>query len=449
VIPMRILLVQTPTSHLASGERVYPLGLSRLSNVVPERYEKWGLDMNLSADPWPELKNALLDAKPDVVALSFRNLDPLAGIRASYVSSLKTSARMARQLAPQAKILAGGPAFSLFGERLMQEIPEIDCGLMVEGESAFRQMLSPSCDLASLPGVICRKAGRLDRNPPGPRLAMDAVPEMDLDLFRPGEYVRGNKYVAAIGIEGKRGCDLQCGYCVYPRLGGRHVRLRSPGKIVDEMERLHKEHGLDLFHFTDSVLNRPVDHFEAVCGEILRRSLKVSWTGFFREDSLTQHTSGLAVRAGLAAFYFSADALTDHGLKVLSKRMTRQDVLRAARITAKTGVLTMYHFLVNLPGETGAHGLEARQLLDEILEIHAPVGNLGAVIFNNLRLYPGAPLTLELLKRRLLDERLDLLYPVYYNPVELSHVLHELEAHCHAAGVFSRLGMKPVVEDFL
>ena len=352
MIPMRILLLQTPTSHLGAGERVYPLGLSRLSSLIPEQHEKLGLDMNLLADPWPELKDTLLSAKPDVVALSFRNLDPLAGLRTSYFSSLKTSARMVRLLVPHAKIWAGGPAFSLFGERLMQEIPEIDCGLIGEGETAFRRMLSAPFNPESVHGLIWRSGDRLEYNSAGPRLDIDALPEIDVNLFRPEDYTRGNKYVAAIGIEGKRGCDLQCGYCVYPLLGGRNLRLRSPCKIVDEMEGLHKEHGLDLFHFTDSVLNRPVDHFEAVCGEILRRKLQVSWTGFFREDSLTEYSADLAARAGLAAFYFSADALTDHGLRILSKRMTKEDVLRAARITAKSGVLTMYHFLVNLPGET-------------------------------------------------------------------------------------------------
>jgi anaerobic magnesium-protoporphyrin IX monomethyl ester cyclase len=438
---MRILLVQTPTSHLGSGERVYPLGLSRLSTLIPKGFEKWGLDMNLSADPWPDLKDALLAFKPDIVALSFRNLDPLAGLRTTYLSSLMTAARLVRRLIPNAKIWAGGPAFSLFGERLMQEIPEIDCGLIGEGESVFLQMLESSCTLASVPGLIWRKGSRLERNLAGSHLAGDAVPEMDLDVFRPEDYCAGNKYVAAVGIEGKRGCDLHCGYCVYPRLGGRRLRLRNPARIVDEIEHLHKEHGMDLFHFTDSVLNRPADHFEAVCAEILRRNLQVRWTGFFREDSLTEHAADLAARAGVVAFYFSADALTDHGLKVLSKRLTREDIVRAARITAKSGLLTMYHFLVNLPGETMAHPLEARNLLDEILEIHGPVGNLGAVIFNNVRLYPAAPLTVKLLKTGCLDERIDLLYPVYYDPPEYSHVLHELEAQCHSAGVCSRLGI--------
>lgn len=443
---MRILLVQMPTTHLGAGERVYPLGLSRLSRLIPDRFEKRVLDMNLHPDPWPELKHELLDLEPDVVALSMRNLDPLAGHMASYLSSLKTSAGMVRLLAPEARILAGGPAFSLFGKRLMQECPEIDCGLIGEGEVAFPILLESSC-LESVPGLIWRNGNGLECNQRRAPVDMDTLPEMDADSFRPGDYARGNKYVAAVGIEGKRGCNLHCSYCVYPSLGGRRMRLRSPVKIVDEMERLNREHGLTLFHFTDSVLNRPADHFEALCEEILRRRLTLSWTGFFREDTLTERSMNLAVSAGLIAVYFSADSLTEHGLKVLDKRMSKEDILRASRITAYNGVLTMCHFLINLPGENHAHPCEARDMLNRILDIHNPVGNLGAVILNNVRLYPDASLTRKLISTGMLDPRIDLLYPVYYNPLQSAHVLHELEACCHAAGVFSRLGLTTKEED--
>ena len=444
---MRILLVQAPTSHLGAGERVYPLGLSRLASLIPGGYEKYGLDMNLYSDPWPEFKEELLRVKPNIVALSFRNLDPLAGYQSSYLSSLKTSARLIRLFVPHARIWAGGPAFSLFAERLMQEIPAIDCGLIGEGESTFPQLLSQPQSPGSIPGLIWRNGDRLKCNPTGLHIIMDSLPEMDTDSFRPEDYTKGNKYVAAVGVEGKRGCDLQCSYCVYPSLGGGKIRLRSPEKTVDEIECLNKEHGVSLFHFTDPVLNRPADHFEAMCKEIVRRKLRVSWTGFFREDIMTEKQTDLAARAGLVALYFSADALTDHGLKILNKQMSKEDILRAARIAAKSEILTMCHFLVNLPGETRDHANESMEMLDQILDIHGPVGNLGAVIFNNVRLYPCAPLTRKLLKSGLLYPRIDLLYPVYYNPVESAHVLHKLEAHCHAAGVFSRLKVKSMMEE--
>lgn len=217
------------------------------------------------------------------------------------------------------------------------------------------------------------------------------------------------------------------------------MRLRNPAKIVDEMEYLNKEHQISLFHFTDPVVNRPESHFEALSRELLQRKLEVSWTGFFREDNVTRENLALAKAAGLCGVYFSGDALTVHGLKLLNKKMDQEDILNGSRITTEQGLLTMCHFLVNLPGETEKEIRESEEMLDKLLEIHAPVGNLGAVIFNQIRLYPGAPLTRKLIARGELGGEIDLLYPVYHNPQKHSHILHDFEARCHAAGVFSRL----------
>jgi anaerobic magnesium-protoporphyrin IX monomethyl ester cyclase len=324
---------------------------------------------------------------------------------------------------------------------LMQEIQEIDGGIAGEGEMVFKELVMNADTPAAVPGLVWRKGDALISNPPAGRMAMDDLPGLDTRVFNPRDYLAGNKYIAAMGIEGKRGCDLCCSYCVYPCLGGGRMRLRSPEKIVDEMEWLHKDYGACLFHFTDGVVNRPSDHFDALCREMLKRKLSVGWTGFFREDHLTRQQAELAVQAGLIAIYFSGDALTDHGLKILRKRLTRQDLIQAAQVTAAAGVLTMCHFLMNLPGDDGNHLQEACETLDTILNIHAPVGNLGAVIFNTVRLYPGAPLTRKLLTAGQINPSADLLYPTYYNPPATAHVLHEMEAHCHSAGVFSRLDL--------
>ncbi|WP_435550193.1 radical SAM protein [Desulfobacterium sp. N47] len=436
---MKILFVQVPTSHLGAKERVYPLGISRLAALVPSGFDKSALDMNLYADPWPELKEKLEKIQPDIVALSFRNIDPLAGQQTSYLSSLKTSAILARLIVPGAVIIAGGPAFTLFAKRLMEEIPEIDFGLCGEGELSFAKILSGFPDIQSVPGIVRRNGIEIIQNPNGPFISMDEIPHIDAKSFCPNDYTKGNLYVAAMGIEGKRGCDLKCGYCLYPRLGGVRMRLRSPDIIADEMERLNKEFGINLFHFTDPVLNRPADHFEAICKEVIKRNLDASWTGFFREDTFTEYNADLAQKAGLVACYFSADALTSHGLTLLGKALTKDDILRASKITVKYNILAMCHFLVNLPFETKEHIEEAEEMMDEILDIHAGCENLGAVILNTIRLYPGARLTNKLIESGLLDPDIDLLYPVYHNPQNTSYVLHELEAKCHEAGVLSRL----------
>ena len=438
---MNVLLVQVPTSHLGAKEKVYPLGLSRLSSTIPAWVDKAAVDMNILSDPWAYLKQRVAADKPDMVVLSFRNIDPLAGHQASYLSSLKTAAMVCRTLLPKARIMAGGPAFSLFAERLMQEIPQIDYGLMGEGERVFPGFFDPAADPENLPGILWRKQGGIRVNPMGKKITMDELPPMDLTTFPPGDYLKGNHYVAPMGIEGKRGCDLLCGYCRYPFLGGSRARLRAPKAIADEIEHLNKAFGVEFFHFTDPVVNRPADHFDAVCNALIQRNLSAKWTGFFREDTISAASLALAERAGLAAVYFSGDALTDYGLKLLGKGMTTQALLSASRITAAAQILTMCHFLVNLPGEEDRHIKEASGLLDELLEIHHAAGNLGAVIFNHIRLYPGALLTRRLIRDGSLSAGTDLLYPVYHNPEKYAHVLHRFEDRCHSAGVFSRLGI--------
>ncbi|MCF6248860.1 MAG: hypothetical protein L3J69_16110, partial [Desulfobacula sp.] len=198
---MKILMVQLPTSHLGAGERVYPLGLSRLSSLVPVKIQKQVLDMNIHPDPWVELKILLKETTPKIVVLSFRNIDPLAGHQASYLSSLKTAANLTRNLVPDARILAGGPGFSIFAKRLMQEVPQIDIGLKGEGELVFPRLLSQNLDLKDIPGILWRDAGLLYSNSPGSKISMDDLPSMDLVSFSPRDYTRGNAYVAAMGIE--------------------------------------------------------------------------------------------------------------------------------------------------------------------------------------------------------------------------------------------------------
>ncbi len=435
----KVLLIQLPTSHLGAQEKVYPLGLSRLSSTIPKDLDKRAIDMNVATDAWTDLRQLLDDFQPDVAALSFRNLDPLAGHQASYLSSLKTAAILIRKLVPKARILVGGPAFSLFAERLMQAVPQLDIGLKGEGELVFPHLLEMQPDIATLPGIIWRDGAQLVTNATGPKVNLDHLPELDIQSFSPRDYAGHNSYVAAMGIEGKRGCDLHCGYCLYPLLGGTSMRLRHPKRIVDEMEYLHKEYKINLFHFTDPVLNRPADHFQDLCQELLKRKLAISWTGFFREDLVTVENLSLARDVGLCAVYFSGDALTNHGLKLLNKRMTQNDLLNGARVTAELGLLTMCHFLLNLPGETDSEIEASRDMLDRILAIHHPKGNLGAVIFNHVRLYPAAPLTRKIVAAGELDPQTDLLYPVYHNPKKYNHILHDFEALCHTANVFSRL----------
>lgn len=428
---MRILLIQAVSTH-DCGELVFPLGLARLAAAIEECHEVRGLDLNLNPFPWPDLLKILDEFKPQAVGISFRNLDPLAGNLTSFVPQLKTLAALIRQHASRARVILGGSAFTLFSRRLMEEVPEVDIGVVGEAEAVFPMLLEHFDNVGTVPGIIWRdEHGEVQTNRSSQiPVALDRQPFPRWRLFDPAHYQTQNRYVAFMGVETKRGCAHRCRYCLYPNLQGRHVRLRSPRAVVDELQALREEYNVELVHFTDPVVNQPPAHLQAICEEILRRRLPIKWTGFFREDSLAASDVELYCRAGLAAFYFSADAASDHALKILGKELSREQILGAARLAADSSIITVYHFLVNLPGEDEQSIAQTRELLDALFSIHASSGNIGAVVFNNLRLYPGAPLTEDILENGLIDSRADLLYPTYFNPPPRDHLRHELTAYC-------------------
>ncbi len=434
---MRILMVQTQSVEGASSERVYPIGIVSLGGLLKkEGHEVSILDMNLPSDPFRELKERLLDFHPDVVGLSLRNIDPLGNKSTSLVPSFVTTARIVSSLAPDACIVAGGTGFSLFPERLMMEVPEIRYGFVGEAEDTLPMLIASLQNPPRLKGLCYRKDGKIKAVPPSRDFDMTEYSVPDRRLLGPSSYVDINAYVPAIGIETKRGCPFTCSYCVYPKLQGRRLRCRLPVAVVDEMEALHKEYGIGSFHFTDPVLNIPQGHLEEMCLEILRRKLKVRWDGFLRENLLDERNVALFEKAGCECFSFSPDGLCSQSLQVLGKRMKESDILKAAALAARTDVLSVYHFMVNVPGENEETCKRGINLIERLYELHDRKRNLGTIVLNNIRILPGTQIEELAREEGILRPGTDLLYPTYYNPPPFDALRYRLETLHFCKNVF-------------
>ncbi len=410
------------------------------------------LDLNLETDPFPVLAATLARVDPRLVGVGLRNIDPLANRRHSFLPQFAAVLEVVHSALPDAPVVVGGAGFSMFPLEIMRRYPRLDAGVLLEGEETFPDLVSRGrqgpgsagsngasaaggrlAPAAGTPGTIVRTgpaAGDLVAGSPRPRLA-----PAELDKVRPwlpemaATYQHTSSYAPAAGVETKRGCPLGCSYCVYPALQGRQVRFRSPATIVAEVELLHREAGVEWVHFTDPVLNDPPDHFREVCRRLIEAGVPVRWTGFFRENALGREDAALAVGAGCAAFQFSGDGTCDATLAGLRKGLTRDDILRSAGYVAATEALAVYHFMVNVPGTDAAVARGAHELVDRLHDLHEPRGNLGAVVFNNLRVYPRTPLARQLLDEGALRPEDDLLYPTYYDPEPFNRLRYELDEH--------------------
>ena len=350
---MRVLMVQTPSVETFTSEKVYPIGIVLLAGVLKKKgYLVEIIDLNLDHDPYGVLQEKLLEFRPEVVGFSLRNIDPLGNKNTSLIPQFTAAVRLAAVLLPEARLITGGTGFSLFPERIMRELPELDYGIVGEGEHSFPALLESLDHPVQLPGLCCRQGEEVHMLPPATDIDMASYLPPDRTLWDITPYLDLNNYTPSIGIETKRGCPFNCSYCVYPQLQGRHLRRRSAAGVVDEVEFLHKEYGVKQFHFNDPVINIPRGHMEGICQEILKRKLKIRWDGFFREDHLDAENIALFEEAGCECFSFSPDGLCQEALDVLGKQETEDDILKAARLAADRDVLSVYHFMVNVPGET-------------------------------------------------------------------------------------------------
>jgi putative variant cofactor biosynthesis B12-binding/radical SAM domain protein 1 len=440
---VRVLMIQTPSVEGISQERVYPIGIVLLASCLQGHgHEVSILDMNLEVDPFGALKEKLLTFQPEAVGLSLRNIDPLGNKTSSLISPFIVTVHLIAAVLPQAWLIVGGTGFSLFPERLMQEIPDLDYGIVGEAEVSFPALLSSIDNPSSLPGLCWREGVKVRVSPPATNFDMANYVPANRLLLTPELYKGINNYVPTIGIEAKRGCALCCAYCVYPQLQGKRLRCRPPAAVVDEMEILHKEFGIESFHFTDPVLNIPPGHLEGICEEILRRKLKVRWDGFMREDYLNEKNVALFERAGCECFSFSPDGLCQDSLDVLCKNLSEAEILKAAALVAQTDVVSVYHFMVNVPGETKESCNQGIRFVEQLYELHSKKRNLGTIVLNNIRILPGTRIERMAKAQKIINAETDLLYPTYYNPRPFDTLRYKLETLQQCRNVFMWQGVE-------
>ena len=163
------------------------------------------------------------------------------------------------------------------------------------------------------------------------------------------------------------GCKFACSYCPIPAYNQRQHRLKSPGRIAEEMWRLHDEYGLRYFFGTDdNFFNdkaRALDIVQTLAraefgGVPLRR--RVRWyTEVTVHDSLQmkEHLP-LVHKAGCRALWLGVEDMTGTLIKKgqsVDKTTEALARLRAARICPMP--MMMHHDSQPLYSRTSDYGL--------------------------------------------------------------------------------------------
>jgi len=422
---MRILLISANRER--SPYPVAPLGLAYIASVLKEDgHEVELLDLCFEEDGAEAALNAAKSLQAELIGISIRNVDNLTYPKSIfYYPRIKAVVERLQSELPVPVVL-GGSGFSLFPAETLRYM-NAEFGVVGEGEDAMRELVSSLCDkdtgrvserfserLSKIPNLIYNDEGCFKETP---RIFSETFFSVRPDRG----LISSKRYFDEGGmanLQTKRGCPFTCTYCTYPQLEGEKLRLREPREIVDELEFIINEHGIDYVFFVDDIFNVPQSHAKDICEEIIRRGLLVKWTCFATPKEMSRELATLMKRAGCVGVEFGTDGGVDATMHAMGKGFTQADVERAQGLCDEAGLEAAHYLILGGPGET-------EQTLQGTYEFMERIKPRAVIVMLGVRIYPGTSLAARAVREGIIKEGESLLEPKFYISKEVRESLIE------------------------
>jgi len=348
---MRIAFVSPNREHLP--DPVVPLGILYMMSAAGDAHEKALIDLCFEDRPLEHLVRRLSDFRPDLVAVSMRNVQNAdytdTGTTLSWYDEVVATIR-GQTGAP---VVMGGGGFSVIPAELMARFG-LDYGVTGEGEQPFAALVARlaagSRDMAGIRNVLTGAAAQ----PPDAGLQRRDFLDLQVNV-RPDRNAVDPRYYEHSGItsiQTKRGCAMQCEYCTYPLIEGRAIRQRTGDAVAAEWEAAVTAHpAIEHVFIVDSVFNLPPHHAREVCEALIARGLATPWTCYLNPVRFDQELADVMARSGCQGVEIGSDSGTDAGLARLRKGFTTEQIRAASRTCRNAGIKDCHTFILGTRGE--------------------------------------------------------------------------------------------------
>ncbi len=263
--------------------------------------------------------------------------------------------------------------------------------MWAEGDPAWRPAwtaLAPP--LAAIKGLGWRNAGEITVNADRPFFRrLDDLPIplhhlLPLDRYRMPMIKGPYSFIVT-----SRGCPAGCKYCIKHVSYQYSVRLRSPAKLLEEMQVL-RGLGVHHIHMYADLFTVNRDQVVDLCQLILRDGLHVTWTCNSRVDYVDQEMVQLMGRAGCTLIAWGIESGNELILKRAHKGYKMEQAHRALRWAHQAGIKNWGYFIIGLPGETV-------ETIQETIAVSKALP-LDIALFHVAAPYPGTPFFFEVVE---------------------------------------------------
>lgn len=370
----RILLINPPYTG-ARVKIVFCAGLGYVAETLKTSgFEYEVLDMSLGYN-YRHLKKRINGFKPNLIGISMMSY--------RYKETYGLIKKIKKDYAG-IDIVVGGPHISLFREKVLYDCPQIDFGVVLEGEETIVQLCNGN-PVNSIKGLIFRQANSIVYNGNRPFIKnLDGVPFPRYEKFELEKSF--DREINALPIVSSRGCPFECIYCPVKCSIGDIFRARSPQNIIEELTYWYKK-GYRRFSFTDDNFTLIKDRVYKLC-DLIRKSrlkdIKLSCDNGLRADRVDRDLLKFMKEVGFYRIAIGVEAGNNKVLKNLKKREDIETIKRVIEDTCDLGYEVDLFFLVGSPGE-------AWQDLQDSFKIASDY-NIGTAYFYNIIPFPNTEL---------------------------------------------------------
>lgn len=352
---MKVQLVFVPPTQLPKygelGENITPpLGILYLAGYLREKMPEVELDvidgLGLGYEKTLERIKTFI---PDVVGLSFYT--PVA------LSAYKLANEIKSEL-PGTLVVAGGPHATALPDEVLGR-SNADVIVAGEGEVTFFEFVrmvaatttKGKLDFSKIDGLVYKSNGKVERSPGRKFISdIDEIPFPAWDMINlkgySGWYV--HKALPETKMFFSRGCPYHCTFCdaVIWKSSKPWVRLRSPKNIVDEIEQLHCEYGINEIMDDSDEFNNSENHALAICEELKSRELNIPWKTQLRAWPLSERLVKAMAQSGCWYVHLGIESGNPETLKGIKKHITLDQVREACRLLKKYDIKVLGLFML-------------------------------------------------------------------------------------------------------
>jgi len=334
----RVLLVSPPSSSYLGAARP-PQNLGYLARALLDKGIEYDvMDMRLGYR-FKDLRERIESFRPDLIGVTLVSLE----YKRSYelISGIKT-------FFPSIPVIVGGPHVTVLKEQVLEECPDIDYGVVYEGEGAIVDFCYNGTSPEKIKGLIHRKDGSIVFN--GPRVYPK---DLDSIAFPTYEHFELDKYINEMPFNSSRGCPLSCIFCPNKMINMK-FRWRSAGHVVDEIEYWYNR-GYRVFNYDDDNFTLLSDRVYEICDEIEERGIRdaeLRCSNGLRADRVNRPLLKRMKEVGFNYIAFGVDGGNNKMLKLNKKGETIEQIEKAIKDACELGFDVKIFCITGMPYET-------------------------------------------------------------------------------------------------